>query len=183
MADLRIQFAAPYQCFVFELVEDQDLKLCVATLAILLQVLRYIFVSDVVFLQDATGSQQPYIIAARDQISQICSDLKQAGQYRLDSDLRFRLISFRDHPPQDRSFIIDPHDFTSDVTVLQGQLQRLFATGGGDGPEAQADALDAALNSAWRTDAAKVVILITDSPPHGVEDRGDGFPDGSPNRK
>ncbi|KIK68737.1 hypothetical protein GYMLUDRAFT_36230 [Collybiopsis luxurians FD-317 M1] len=158
------QFAAPHQCFIFELVEDEDLKL------------------DVVFLQDATGSQQPYINAARDQISQICIKLKQAGKFRLDSDLRFRLISFRDHPPQDTSYIINENDFTSDVSVLQAQLVRLFASGGGDGPEAQADALDAALNSAWRTDAAKVVVLITDSPPHGVEDDGDGFPDGSPNQ-
>ncbi|KAJ7207140.1 hypothetical protein GGX14DRAFT_456331 [Mycena pura] len=157
------QFDAPFQCFVFEFIPAaEDIKL------------------DVVFLQDATGSQQPYINAARDQISQIIIKLKEASKFQNDSDFRFRLIAFRDHPPQERSFIVQENDFTSDISTLQGQLRSLFASGGGDGPEAQCDALNAALLSAWRQKAAKVVILITDSPPHGVEDDADGYPNGCP---
>jgi Mg-chelatase subunit ChlD len=141
--------------------------------------------SDVVFLQDATGSQQPYINAARDCIVQICADLKQSGRFRNDSDLRFRVVAFRDHPPQEKSFLVQPvgGKFTSNIGAVQQELAALVADGGGDGPEAVADALDEALNSNWRDSAAKVVVLITDAPPHGIEDTKDGFPDGCPLRK
>lgn len=132
---------------------------------------------DIVFLQDATGSQQPYINAVRKEILDIANQLVNASS----DDLRFSLITFRDHPPQDTSFITQPNAFTSDVKTLQSQLNAVVASGGGDGPEAQCDALDAALNSAWRDDATKTVILITDSPPHGVDSKAhDGFPDGCP---
>jgi hypothetical protein len=52
----------------------------------------------------------------------------------------------------------------------------LVATGGGDGPEAQSDALSAAPNVDWKDNATKIVILITDSPQHGIGEDGDGFP-------
>jgi len=72
------------------------------------------------------------------------------------------------------------YDFTSDVNIMESYLQDLVATGGGDGPEAQADGLFGAYNATWADGATKMVILITDSPPHGVEASGDGFPGGCP---
>ncbi|KAG1853082.1 hypothetical protein F4604DRAFT_1933355 [Suillus subluteus] len=77
----------PKQCFVFKLVPD------VKPSAPL----------DIMFLQDITGSQQPYIDSARSQISQICNTLISGGKFAL-QDLRFGLIAFRGHPPQDQSF-------------------------------------------------------------------------------
>lgn len=61
-------------------------------------------------------------------------------------------------------------------------LASLNATGGGDGPEASTAALAEALNMEWEQDAVKIVVLITDAPPHGIGENGDGFPDGSPDR-
>jgi hypothetical protein len=72
--------------------------------------------------------------------------------------------------------------FTSDVNVMQKNLASLVASGGGDGPEAQTAALAAALNMDWAENAVKMVILITDSPPHGIGEAGDGFTE-SPDRK
>ncbi|CAE6488568.1 unnamed protein product [Rhizoctonia solani] len=63
---------------------------------------------------------------------------------------------------------------------MASYLGGLTATGGGDGPEAQADALMEALNSPWKEGATKVVVLITDSPPHGLGELSDGFPGGCP---
>ncbi|KAF8596134.1 hypothetical protein BDV93DRAFT_455473, partial [Ceratobasidium sp. AG-I] len=133
---------------------------------------------DVLFLQDFTGSQQQYIDAARNEIGQICNNLLGAGKFA-PSDLRFGLVAFRDHPPQDNSFVTKFFDFTSDPGVMSSNLASLSATGGGDGPEAQSDALYEALNAPWNPKATKVAVLITDTPPHGTGESGDGFPKGS----
>lgn len=138
---------------------------------------------DVLFVQDATGSQQPYIDAAKNSVIQIAVQLRKSGDFARDDDLRFGLISFRDHPPQDTTYVTKAHgSFSSDIGWLQTNFASIASTGGGDGPEAQCDALDDALNAAWRDEAKKLVILITDSPPHGVEDSGDYWPDGCPIR-
>jgi hypothetical protein len=43
------------------------------------------------------------------------------------------------------------------------------AAGGGDGPEAVTSGLAATLTDLeWRKDAAKMVVLIADAPPHGT---------------
>jgi len=65
---------------------------------------------------------------------------------------------------------------------MQKNLSSLVATGGGDGPEAQTAALAAALDLNWAEDSIKMVVLITDSPPHGLGEAGDGFNE-SPDRK
>jgi len=65
---------------------------------------------------------------------------------------------------------------------MQKNLSSLVASGGGDGPEAQTAALAAALDLEWAEDAMKMVVLITDSPPHGLGEAGDGFSE-SPDRK
>jgi hypothetical protein len=75
------------------------------------------------------------------------------------------------------------YPFSSDVGSVVSNLASLTATGGGDGPEAQSDALSDAYKADWSDKATKVVVLITDSPPHGIGEDGDGFPKGCPLRK
>jgi hypothetical protein len=65
---------------------------------------------------------------------------------------------------------------------MQKNLSSLVAAGGGDGPEAQTAALAAALDLEWAENAIKMVVLITDAPPHGLGEAGDGFTE-SPDRK
>ncbi|KAG2355390.1 hypothetical protein BDR07DRAFT_1493260 [Suillus spraguei] len=60
---------------------------------------------DVLFLQDTTESQQPYINAARSGIHQICNTLLSGGKVT-PQDIRFGLIAFHDHPPQEHGFNI-----------------------------------------------------------------------------
>ena len=64
---------------------------------------------------------------------------------------------------------------------MQKNLNSLIASGGGDGPEAQTAALADALNMEWNDNAVKMVVLITDAPPHGIGEAGDGFTE-SPDR-
>ncbi|KAH7922349.1 Dyp-type peroxidase [Leucogyrophana mollusca] len=134
---------------------------------------------DIMFLQDATGSLQPYVNQARDDIATICDTLIQSGNWSRD-DLRIGLVTFRDHPPQDTTFVTQTYDFTTDISSIMQTLANLEAKGGGDGPEAQSDALAEALTANWRDGASKVVVLITDAPPHGIGEDQDKFPDGCP---
>jgi hypothetical protein len=136
--------------------------------------------SDLLFLQDSTGSQQPYIKSAVNGINNICDSISSSVA---PGGLRVGLVAFRDHPPEDNSFVTKNFGFTSNIAVMRKNLQTLVATGGGDGPEAQTAALSEALNMDWRDNAVKVVILITDAPPHGIGESSDGFPKGSPDRE
>jgi hypothetical protein len=129
-------------------------------------------------LQDATGSQKPYIDSARDAIQSICSKISSSTSLSAGL-IRFGLIAFRDHPPQDRTFVTQNFGFTSSNSIKQ-HLDGLSATGGGDACEASTAALAEALKMEWREEASKVVVLITDAPPHGIGEVGDGFPSGSP---
>lgn len=131
---------------------------------------------DLLFTMDCTGSMGSYIRAAKQNIQAIVDRLVQSEGY----DLRFALIGYRDHPPQDQTYVTKQFDFTSDVSQMQANLKQLSAQGGGDGPEAMEAGLKAALDSSWRPAATKVCILIADAPPHGLGESSDGFPEGAP---
>ena len=140
-----------------------------------------LFSRDIVFLQDTTGSQGPYIKAATQAIRGICDKISASANISKDQ-IRFGLIAFRDHPPQDMTYVTKPFGFTSDISRMQKNLSSLVASGERDGPEAQTAALAAALDLEWAEDAIKMVVLITDAPPHGLGEAGDGF-DRSPDRE
>jgi hypothetical protein len=115
-----------------------------------------------------------------DSINKICDTISISvapGQ------LRVGLVAFRDYPPQDSTFVTKNFGFTSNIEAMRQNLRTLVASGGGDGPEAQTAALSEALNMDWRDSAVKIVILITDAPPHGIGEHKDGFPEGSPDRE
>lgn len=96
-------------------------------------------------------------------------------------DLRVAFIAFRDHPPQDDSFVTREWDFVSDITRIHANLRSLpGADGGGDGPEAVTAALARALTMKWRNDCNRVAVLVSDAPPHGIGSQGDYWPYGVP---
>jgi len=130
---------------------------------------------------DVTGSQGPYIASVKESIENICTDIQRSE--RLSSSLvhRYGLIIFRDHPPQDTSFITREYSFVSSVSEFIPIIRALpGASGGGDTPEAVTAALANALRMGWRAEATRVIVLVADAPPHGIGGDGDGFPDGVP---
>ncbi|KAH8107493.1 hypothetical protein DFH11DRAFT_1181496 [Phellopilus nigrolimitatus] len=136
---------------------------------------------DLLFVQDTTGSQGPYIVGARNSILEICHLLQASGKLRKDKGLRVGLLAYRDYPPEDQTYITKPYEFTHDLDIMKRNLGELTAEGGGDDPEALSAALECALNmKGWRTDATKVIVVVTDAPPHGIGERGDSFPNGAP---
>ncbi|KAH7097618.1 elongation factor-2 kinase [Auriculariales sp. MPI-PUGE-AT-0066] len=135
---------------------------------------------DLVFVQDCTGSQGSYISSATRNIEEICAAIFESGKLLYQEDLRIGLVAYRDHPPQDHTYVTKNFGFSSDTKRVHDHLKSLYASGGGDGPEAVTAALYEAVNMDWRPHASKMVVLIADAPPHGIGEYGDGFDEGSP---
>eukprot|EP00160_Parvularia_atlantis_P013111 Unigene2713_Nuclearia_a/m.8397 Unigene2713_Nuclearia_a/g.8397 ORF Unigene2713_Nuclearia_a/g.8397 Unigene2713_Nuclearia_a/m.8397 type:complete len:388 (-) Unigene2713_Nuclearia_a:295-1458(-) len=131
---------------------------------------------DLCFLLDATGSMGSYIASATRSIHNIVEKIKQAEH----ADVRFALVAYRDHPPQESTFVTQTYAFTGDVDEMTTYLSKISATGGGDGPEAVTAAMRVARDMPWRPNATKVAVIIADAPPHGLGESGDGFPNGDP---
>ncbi|EYF00518.1 VIT and vWA domain-containing protein [Chondromyces apiculatus] len=132
---------------------------------------------DLVFLVDETGSMGDQIEQVKVHLLELIEALKAAPLCR---SLRLGLVSYRDHPPQERTFVSRTVPLTEDIASIQQGVQRMEASGGGDGPEAVTDGLFDLVRLGWRPRAARVVVWVGDAPPHGVVPEGDGFPGGCP---
>ena len=132
---------------------------------------------DLAFVIDATGSMAPYIEEARRQARAKAEEIAAKG----DLDLLCGVVFYRDHPPEDRSFVTRVNPL-GPLASLPASLA-MGAEGGGDLAEAVWDGVHAAATRlAWRPNADKLLFLIGDAPPHGVgvEAHYDHFPEGCP---
>eukprot|EP01084_Bolivina_argentea_P130507 230375_1 len=135
---------------------------------------------DIAFVLDCTGSMSSYIQSCKDNINQISSTINK--ETNNEYNINFGLILYRDIPPQDKTFITKRIPFTPIPLKIQLELSKTRASGGGDSPEALTSALyDCYKNLKWRENSIKVIVVITDAPPHGLEQHiQDGFPNGDP---
>jgi len=133
---------------------------------------------DLVFVVDCTSSMGSYIQSCKDNIHKIVEGLMAMEKV----ELRFGLVEYRDHPPQDATFVSRVTDFTSSVSMMKVNVDKMAARGGGDGPESVCCGFKAAFDMPYHPRATKVVIFIADAPPHGLGEGGDGFPDGCPHK-
>jgi len=131
---------------------------------------------DLVFVVDNTGSMGPYIHNVKTKILEIIRTIKKE---ELCHRLRVGLVSYRDHPPEETTYITQKFELTSDTSLIEQNIMKMEASGGGDGPEAVSTALQVMNKMEFLIDAAKVAVLIGDAPPHGVES-GDRWPQGTP---
>ncbi|CAF3206819.1 unnamed protein product [Rotaria socialis] len=131
---------------------------------------------DLSFAMDCTGSMGAYIKSATDNIRSIVDEIVSKEM----TNIRLALVEYRDHPPQDTTFVTRVHNFTDKVQEMKAWLEQCSAQGGGDTPEAVADALHDILKLSWRSEATKICVLISDAPPHGLKQCDDSFPDGCP---
>jgi len=132
---------------------------------------------DLVFCVDETGSMGSYIEEVKSRLLEIIEAVKSAPLCR---SLRMGLVGYRDHPPQDNSFASRVVPLTEDIGAIREGVMRMYASGGGDGPESLTDGLYDLVRLDWRPSAARMVVLVGDAPPHGVEPSGDAFPQGCP---
>jgi hypothetical protein len=121
---------------------------------------------DLAFVVDTTSSMGPFIGAARQHMTGMLRTVTANAATPI--NLWLGLVEYRDHPPQDRSFVTREYAFTPDLDQVQKVIQGLKPEGGGDAPEAVQDGLQAAgQRLAWRSHSRRVAVLIGDSPPHG----------------
>ena len=118
---------------------------------------------EVVFVLDTTGSMGDLIHAAKEKIWSIASTLAQAQQA---PEISMGLVAYRDRGD---AYVTQVVDLNRDLDSMYVKLMDFAADGGGDGPEAVNEALEAAVNRmSWSQDQStyKVVFLVGDAPPH-----------------
>jgi Mg-chelatase subunit ChlD len=118
---------------------------------------------EVVFVLDTTGSMGGLIHAAKEKIWSIASTLAQAQQA---PEISIGLVAYRDRGD---AYVTQVVDLNRDLDSMYAKLMDFAAEGGGDGPEAVNEALDAAIHRmSWSQDRStyKVVFLVGDAPPH-----------------
>jgi len=119
---------------------------------------------DLVFVVDCTGSMSAYIANAQSSIKSIISEIQASEKV----DVRFALVEYRDHPPEESSFVTRVHDFTDSIKTAQEYVDVMSAEGGGDWPECISCGLKEVTRLGFRKDSLKICILISDAPPHGL---------------
>lgn len=119
--------------------------------------------ADVMFVLDCTGSMEGEIQAIKDSISDFADTITSQGVR-----VRVGLVEFRDrlNGEDHRALLFKGQVFTDDPIIFRSAVAPLKATGGGDAPESSLDALMLALRQPFSDDAEKVIVLITDAPPH-----------------
>lgn len=119
--------------------------------------------ADVMFVLDCTGSMQGEINAIRDAITGFADTINSDGVR-----VRVGLVEFRDRliGEEHRVLKFDGQPFTNDPVLFRREVSALTATGGGDEPESSLDALMLALRQPFAPDTNKVIVLVTDAPPH-----------------
>jgi uncharacterized protein YegL len=118
---------------------------------------------EVVFVLDTTGSMGGLIHSAKEKIWSIASTLAQAQQA---PEISMGLVAYRDRGD---AYVTQVVDLNRDLDSMYVKLMDFAADGGGDGPEAVNQALEAAIDRmSWSQDQStyKVVFLVGDAPPH-----------------
>ena len=131
---------------------------------------------DVAFVLDCTGSMEDYIAAVKTSISNIVHRIQKTN---CDLRLRLAMVAYRDIGDEDKRFEV--LDFCSSVDTFKTFVGKLTATGGADGPEDMAGAVQKANALDWKY-STRVVFLIADAPCHGREfhSLSDDYPSGTP---
>ena len=119
--------------------------------------------ADILFVVDCTGSMQGEIDAIRDTVLDFVDEIERGGVR-----VRVGLLAFGDRLLGEESFVFTfaGETFTKDAAVFRREVSRLRAGGGGDIPESSLDAILLALRQPFDPDSSRVIVLVTDAPPH-----------------
>jgi hypothetical protein len=121
---------------------------------------------DLCFVVDTTGSMGSFIGEAKRHLVAALETLRTDANL----DLHTGLVEYRDHPPQEKSFVTRIHPLTGDPKAMQKVIAGLKPDGGGDMPEAVYDGLqDTSTKMTWRPHSLRLALLVGDAPPHGMK--------------
>ncbi len=148
--------------------------------------------TDVMFVFDTTGSMGGAITEAKEQIQEAMTQIGASlpdVQFGLAEMRDYSSVNFNGTPEEieeeelyDIGSGFQPWTLVVPITANQsavaGGITGLFATGGGDGPEAYGRALfetDGNPAVGWRPGTRGVIVLVADNVPHDTE-LNDGIP-------
>ena len=109
---------------------------------------------DLVFVFDDTGSMSDEIEGAKEGVRFLTEEIDAQ-----EMDARYSLVTFKNEPT-----VRTP--FTRDAATVTSHVDDLYASGGGEIPEGNFDAIERALDLDYRPDAQRVMVDITDAPSH-----------------
>ena len=119
--------------------------------------------ADIMFVLDCTESMDGEIGAIKDTIIDFAKSIELEGVRA-----RLGLVEFRDrlcHEEQ-RVLTFKGEVFTRDTAAFRREVSKLKAIGGGDWPESSLDGIMLALRQPFNPASSKVIVLVTDAPPH-----------------
>lgn len=113
---------------------------------------------QIMFIVDTTGSMSDELAYLQKDFSAIAEDVGSNG-------VSYCACFYRDEGDE---YVTRCGSFTSDVSLVQAQINGEYADGGGDTPEAVAEILTETLTAdgGWEEDSTKLAFLIFDAPPH-----------------
>ncbi len=121
---------------------------------------------DIVYVFDTTGSMRDEIDGVINTSIKFADELESKGR-----DYRLGLVTFADR-------VLDVYrqdgSLTDEAQIFKDWVGELEADGGDDEPENDYAAIKRALDLLYRVDSQKIMILITDAPPHVLGDPPDG---------
>lgn len=133
--------------------------------------INYCGMIDIVFCCDTTSSMSSYLAKTKETILAIINRIMSKVTREENIDLKFGFVAYRDHPPEDPSYVTKVLDLCTAEKMIDF-IKKLDCSGGGDFPEAVLDGLNSAVNDIkWRhefsTPILRYIIHIADAPPHG----------------
>lgn len=114
------------------------------------------------FILDTTGSMADELSYLQEDFGSIAQDVGGDG-------ISYSANFYRDAGD---AYVVKTHGFTSNADDVKAQFAAERADGGGDTPEAVAEALEQCIrqNGAWADGYAHIAFLILDAPPHDGTD-------------
>ena len=116
-------------------------------------------VVDIMFTIDATGSMADEINYLKVELANIID--------RIDTSVEEKRLALNFYRDFGDAYVTKPFGFTTDISLMQENLVKQNASGGGDYEEAVEEALKVSLQQDWSPNAkAKLLFLLLDAPPH-----------------
>lgn len=119
---------------------------------------------DLMFVIDSTGSMGDEISYLKSELTGVIERI--AGERQ--TAIRLCTEVYRD---EDDDYLVKSCEFTFNIDAQIDFLDKQFASGGGDYPEAVVEALEAAVyEQEWDSSATQLMFLVLDAPPHYTDD-------------
>lgn len=126
-------------------------------------------VIEIMLLVDVTGSMGDEIFFLKGELRDV---INRIAANNSDTKIKLAMLFYRD---TDDAVPFDYYDFTevtaeAGLAAQQAALERQYAVGGGDYPEAVDEALELAVNKQWSTGSStKIIFHVLDAPAHNGE--------------